>query len=107
MASKRKGNVCRPLKMIKSSRGTGDCGLFLINHCYVTQIHLNAKVVNCDVAIFSQTPDGQCNRYKRSCLPRRLLSGIVERSKCLSARVKIGPHEEGDTTREGRTDRNR
>ena len=107
MASNGPCNVCPPLKMVKSSRGTGNYGLFLINHCYVTQIHLNAKVVNCNVAIFSQTPDGQCNRYKRSCLPRRLLSGIVERSKCLSARVKIGPHEEGDTTREGRTNGNR
>ena len=107
MASNGPCNVCRPLKMIKSSRGTDDYGLFLINHCYVTQIHLNAKVANCVVVILSQTPDGQCNRYKRSCPPRRLSSEIVELSKCSSARVKIGRHEEGDTAMEDRTNRNR
>ena len=72
---------CRPLKITKSSKEKYNYGIFLINHCHIIQIHFNAKLAYCDVAIFSQTRHGQCNRYKRSCLRRRLLSGIVGRLK--------------------------
>ena len=98
---------CRPLKMIKASKEKDDYGLFLINHCHITKIYLNAEVANCDVAIFSQTPHGQCNRYKRRCLRSRLLSGILKAIEMLQFAREIGPHEKVDTVREDRTNRNR
>ena len=79
--------------MIKSTNEKDDYGIFLINHCHITQILLNAKVANYRVAIFSQTPHGECNRYKRSCLWRRLLSGIVGGSKYSSALENLAPRE--------------